>query len=128
MFWGNFSVFSLVTKKNVKNGSKIVPVSNGHILECVFKKWKQLHFIRRRLSKLQEKDTILHATIIFFPNQGQTSKSWNIIWTYIFSTGEVSHPILEASSDWLIDWRWMQMHMQWKRIEVHIWDQCHVQG
>ena len=72
-------VFSLVTKQ-MKNWSKIA---------FFFPKWtpfrtcipkrNTITFYRRKLSKLHEKDTILHVTITLFLKQGQTrASSWPI--------------------------------------------------
>ena len=36
------------------------------ISECVLQKLKQLHLSEKKLSKVQEKDTILHMQIAFF--------------------------------------------------------------
>ena len=61
--------------KNVKSGSKITLFQMDTILECVFQKWKQLHFSDENYLIYTKKDTILHVTITFFLKQGQTRTS-----------------------------------------------------
>ena len=49
------------------------------ILKFDFQK-KMITFLRRQLSKLHDKDTILHVTITFSLKQGQTRTSSGSIW------------------------------------------------
>ena len=71
---GNFSVFSLVTKKCekwVENSPsfKLTPFWN------VYSKNENNYIFRRKLSQLYEKDKILHVTITVFLKQRQTRAS-----------------------------------------------------
>ena len=50
------------------------------ILKFDFQKKKTITFFRRKLSKLQRKDTILHVTFTFSLKQGDTGTSSGPIW------------------------------------------------
>ena len=45
------------------------------ILKFDFQKREQLHFSEKKLSKLHKKDTVLHVTLTFSLNQGETRTS-----------------------------------------------------
>ena len=74
MCWMNISVFSLVTKACEKWIENSHFSSGRHFRMCI-PKVKTITFFRRKLSKLHEKDTILHVTSTFFLKQGQTRAS-----------------------------------------------------
>ena len=69
--------------KNVKNGSKIglALFSNGRHFRMSIPKMKTNIFFRRKLSKLLEKDTILHVHNYIFPEtRVNKSKQWTHYW------------------------------------------------
>ena len=67
----NFCNFSLVTK-NVESRSKTALFSNERHFEIWFPKKKTITFFWSKLSKLHEKDPILHMTTTFSLKQGET--------------------------------------------------------
>ena len=50
------------------------------ILKFDLQKRKQLHFFKRKLSKLYKKDTIVHVTFTFSLKQEETRTSSGPIW------------------------------------------------
>ena len=75
---GFFVSFSLVIR-NVKSRSKIALFLNERHFETCFPKMKTITFLRRKLSKLHQKDTILDLTITFCLKQGQARASSGLI-------------------------------------------------
>ena len=70
--------------KNVKSGSKIALFSNERHFEIWFPKKKTITFFWNKLSKLHQKDPILHVATTFSPKQGETRTSH----------GPIPHPLI----------------------------------
>ena len=76
MSWRNYCVSSLVTK-NVKVGQKWpIFFKWGAFWNLILKNT----FFRKKLSKLHQKDAILHVTCTFSLKQGVTRRSSESIW------------------------------------------------
>ena len=87
MCWRNFCNFSWWLE-NVKSRSKIALFSNERHFETWYPKKKTITFFSGKLSKLHQKDPILHVATTFSLKQGETRKSH----------GPIPHPLILLKS------------------------------